>query len=120
GIPLSLVAFGPAVLPATTLSIIITVCITFAAAIILIETGMQTEKKPLRLVGKVSASLIRNPLLVAPALGAVLAFSGWSIPGPIETFLKMLGGAASPCALVTLGLFLALPRKLERDSLNAI
>ena len=120
GIPLSMVAFGSGVLAATTISIIITVCVTFAVAIILIEIGLQTEKKPLHLIWKVLSSLIRNPLLFAPALGAVVSFLGLAIPAPAETFLKMLGGAASPCALVALGLFLAQPRKIERESVNAI
>lgn len=120
GIPLSMIAFGSGVLAATTISIIITVCVTFAFAIILIEIGMQTEKKTLHLIKKVARSLIRNPLLVAPAMGTLVSFSGMNIPGPAETFLKMLGGAASPCALVALGLFLAQPRKIERDSINAI
>lgn len=120
GIPLSMIAFGSGVLAATTIAIIITVCITFAFAIILIEIGLQTEKKPLHLIWKVLRSLIRNPLLVAPALGAATSFLGLSIPAPAETFLKMLGGAASPCALVTLGLFLAQPRRIERDSVKAI
>nr|WP_176023007.1 AEC family transporter [Brucella pseudintermedia] len=120
GIPLSMIAFGSGVLAATTISIIITVCVTFAFAIVLIEIGLQTEKKPLRLIWKVMRSLIRNPLLVAPALGAAASFLGLTIPAPAETFLKMLGGAASPCALVALGLFLAQPRKIERESVNAV
>ncbi|AEK54754.1 MULTISPECIES: AEC family transporter [Brucella] len=74
GIPLSMIAFGSGVLAATTIAIIITVCITFAFAIILIEIGLQTEKKPLHLIWKVLRSLIRNPLLVAPALGAATSF----------------------------------------------
>lgn len=120
GIPLSMIAFGSGVLAATTISIIITVCVTFAFAIVLIEIGMQTEKKPLRLIWKVARSLMRNPLLVAPFLGTLMPVTGLTIPAPAETFLKMLGGAASPCALVALGLFLAQPRKIERDSINAI
>ncbi|MFS2327090.1 AEC family transporter [Brucella sp. H1_1004] len=120
GIPLSMIAFGSGVLAATTISIIITVCVTFAFAIVLIEIGLQTEKKPLHLIWKVARSLMRNPLLVAPFLGALIPVTSITIPAPAETFLKMLGGAASPCALVALGLFLAQPRKIERDSVNAI
>jgi predicted permease len=120
GIPLSMIAFGSGVLAATTITIIITVCVTFAFAIVLIEIGLQTEKKPLHLVWKVTRSLIRNPLLVAPFLGMLVPVTGFTIPAPAETFLKMLGGAASPCALVALGLFLAQPRKIERESVNAI
>lgn len=120
GIPLSMIAFGSGILAATTISIIITVCVTFAFAIILIEIGQQTEKKPLRLLLKVGASLMRNPLLVAPALGAIVSALAVSIPAPAETFLKMLGGAASPCALVALGLFLAQSKPMERSSMTMI
>ncbi len=40
-------------------------------------------------------------------LGAIVPIAGLAVPEPVETFLKMLGGTASPCALVALGLFLA-------------
>jgi predicted permease len=33
--------------------------------------------------------------------------SGVALPAPFHSFLKLLGGAASPCALIALGLFLA-------------
>ncbi|CAB3773012.1 hypothetical protein LMG29542_07076 [Paraburkholderia humisilvae] len=35
------------------------------------------------------------------------------MPHSVETFLKLLGGAASPCALVSLGLFLAAKRPAD-------
>lgn len=34
-------------------------------------------------------------------------FTGFAVPDPVETFLKMPGGAAFPCALVAPGLFRA-------------
>lgn len=120
GIPLSLIAFGPDVLPATTIAMIITVCVSFGFAIVLIEIARQTENHPLRLASKVIVSLIRNPLLLAPALGALASSVGLTIPAAAETFLKMLGGAASPCALVALGLFLAKPRTVELGTTRAI
>jgi malonate transporter len=57
-----------------------------------------------------------NPLLVGPALGALIPLTGLSIPAPLETFLKLLGGAASPCALVALGLFLAAKRDASEQN----
>lgn len=113
GFPLSLVIFGRGSLTLTTIAAIITVCILFAAAIILIEIGLQTETHPAHLARKVGTSLARNPLLVSPALGAVWAATGWHLPGSAEVFLKLLGGAASPCALVALGLFLGERRQTE-------
>jgi predicted permease len=121
GFPLALAAFGPEAMAPTLIATILTVCVLFGIAIILIETGLQTEKRPQQLVIKVGGSLIRNPLLVAPVLGALIPLTGISVPVPVESFLKLLGGAASPCALVALGLFLATKRDAaERDARTVI
>lgn len=114
GFPITLAVLGQQALAPTTIASIITVCVVFALAIVLIEIGLQSEARALRLARKVGLSLVRNPLLVAPALGALVPMSGLAVPASAETFLKMLGGAASPCALVALGLFLA--AKTERDA----
>ncbi|WP_175227146.1 AEC family transporter, partial [Paraburkholderia humisilvae] len=55
----------------------------------------------------------RNPLIVSPIAGALVASAHWTLPHSVETFLKLLGGAASPCALVSLGLFLAEKRQVD-------
>jgi len=118
GFPLALVAFGPEALAPTTVAAILTVCGVFAVAIVLIETGLRREAHGSGQAGSnipvwraVGRSLIRNPLLVAPALGALVPSAGLTLPAAAETFLKLLGGAASPCALVALGLFLAQKRR---------
>ncbi|MDR3096097.1 MAG: AEC family transporter [Paraburkholderia sp.] len=107
GFPLCMIAFGPSSLTPTTIATILVVCVLFAIAIVLIETGLQSERRPHHLLVKVMRSLMRNPLLVAPALGAIVSGAHLTPPASVETFLKLLGGAASPCALVSLGLFLA-------------
>jgi len=49
-------------------------------------------------------------------LGALVPLAGLSLPIPVESTVKLLGGAASPCALVALGLFLATKRQtVEQD-----
>ena len=111
GFPLVLVALGREALAPTLIATIITACVLFAVAIVLIETGLQTERRRKQLVAKVGGSLLRNPLLVAPVLGVIIPLSGLSVPTSAESFLKLLGGAASPCALVALGLFLATKRE---------
>lgn len=117
GFPLALVAFGPEALAPTTVAAILTVCGVFAVAIVLIETGLRREAAASGRSGprmpvwrSVGRSLMRNPLLVAPALGALVPSAGLTVPESAETFLKLLGGAAAPCALVALGLFLAQTR----------
>jgi len=111
GFPLAMVAFGAAAMPLALTAAMITICFTFALAIIFIEIDLQSEQRPAHLVMKVGGTLMRNPLLVAPVLGACFPLTGVSPPASADTFLKLLGGAASPCALVALGLFLAEPRQ---------
>jgi predicted permease len=120
GFPLALVALGREAMAPTLVATIITACVLFAVAIVLIETSLQTETRKWRLAMKVGGSLLRNPLLIAPALGALFPLSGLSPPGAVENFVKLLGGAASPCALIALGLFLAAKREsAARDTGSA-
>ncbi|GAB2893157.1 AEC family transporter [Paraburkholderia jirisanensis] len=107
GFPLGMLAYGKASLTPTTIATIIVACVLFAVAIVLIEIGLQSERAPHKLGLKVLKALAKNPLIVSPILGALVASAHTALPQSVETFLKLLGGAASPCALVSLGLFLA-------------
>lgn len=120
GFPLCLIVFGKDSLVPTTIATFIVVCVLFATAIMVIEASLQGEKSLGRLAGKVGLSLLRNPLILAPVAGMVVAAAHITLPGFLETFIKLLGEAASPCALVSLGLFLAEKRPAgdtSRDSL---
>lgn len=118
GFPVTLGALGAMALTPTLIASILTVCVIFAGGLVLIEIGMQTERRPARMVLKVATSLVRNPLLVAPVLGGVFLALGIKPPAPMETFLKLLGASASPCALVAMGLFLAQEREGDRPALG--
>jgi hypothetical protein len=111
GFPLALLVLGQEAMAPTTIACIITVCVVFAVGIVLIEIGLQPEGRPHLVALKVGRSLVCNPLLFAPALGALIPLTGVTIPETIENFIKLLGGTAAPCALVTLGLFLAEKRE---------
>ncbi len=115
GFPLAAAVFGAPSLTPTLIAAILTVCVLFGVALILVEAGLQGEGHPATIVGKVLLSLAKNPLLVAPVAGAVVPLLGLALPAPVESFLKLLGGAASPCALVALGLFLAEKREGGAD-----
>ncbi|ECA0044432.1 TPA: AEC family transporter [Klebsiella pneumoniae] len=107
GFPLILVFLGHEALAPTLIATILTVSILFGIGIIIIETGLQGEVKRRIIIGRVAKSLIKNPLLMSPAIAICIPVSGLTIPGSVNVFLKLLGGAASPCALIALGLFLA-------------
>lgn len=119
GFPLVLVALGPEASAPTLVGLILTVCVLFAIAIVLIELSLQAEAHPARLALKVGRSLAANPLLVAPCLGTLVPLLGLGLPAPAETFLTLLGAAASPCALVALGLFLARERGPARPDIGS-
>lgn len=107
GFPLLLAVIGESAMAATLVATIVTACILFAIAIILIESGLQTETRRRDIARKICLSLVKNPLLIAPVLGGVVMATGVGLPDALNTYLKLLGGAASPCALIALGLFLA-------------
>lgn len=111
GFPLVLVVLGREALAPTLVATIITVCVMFAVAVVLIEIGLQRQAPRRQLALKVGRSLVRNPLLIAPVLGALVPLSGFSVPDPAENFLKLLGGATAPSALIALGLFIARKRE---------
>lgn len=107
GIPLCLMVFGPESLPAVILAMLLTACLLFAFSIMLIEVDLLKMPSLWRTAGKVGHSLLRNPLVAAPLLGLLIAVLGLPLPYAVEQFTTLLGAAASPCALVTIGLFLA-------------
>ncbi|MFZ5616528.1 MAG: AEC family transporter [Pseudomonadota bacterium] len=53
---------------------------------------------------------LKNPLVAAALAGFVFASLGLTLPGPVRTFLEILGRAAGPVALFSLGLFFATRR----------
>ncbi len=110
GIPLCLLVFGERGIPPAVIATLFTACLLFAFSIVLIELDLRRAGGLRRTAREVLASLARNPLLVAPALGLAVGMAGLSLPGPVERFATLLGGAASPCALVCIGLFLAQER----------
>lgn len=119
GFPLCFMALGQEGLTAAMVATIITVCILFAIAIVMIEFSLQREgadRRLLPILRKVGASLSRNPLLLAPLLGALWNTSGAPLPEVLTSMLKLLGAAASPCALVSLGAFLAARQSKRAES----
>lgn len=107
GIPLCMLVLGDdGLLPAVVATLIVA-CALFAIGIVLVEIGLQQERHPLRALAKVGRALAGNPLVIAPVLGACWAVGGEPLPPALASILSILGAAATPCALVSLGAFLA-------------
>ncbi|RVT89451.1 AEC family transporter [Sphingomonas crocodyli] len=110
GIPLCLSLLGATGVLAASIASILTVCLLFAFSILLIEAALQPEASLPTLVGRALLAAARNPLVYAPAAGALFSIGGVELPVPVARFAELLGAAASPCALVALGLFVGEPR----------
>lgn len=107
GIPLFLTAFGQAgTYPAVVVSFLYG--LVFAGVTIaILEIGEQGETHPLVVLKDVAAAVAFNPMILAPAAGALYGLTGFPLPSPIATFASLLGAAAGPGALFAIGLFLA-------------
>ena len=116
GIPLCLLVFGPDGLPAAVVATLFTACVLFLFAVVLIEADLRGGAGLGRAAGRIALSLSRNPLLLAPLAGLGLGLTGVPLPIPVDRFAGLLGGAASPCALVCIGLFLAQESVAARDA----
>jgi len=115
GIPLCLGVFGPAGLPPVVLATLLTVCALFALAIALVELDQQSGRGIGQTLWRVLVAMLRNPLVAAPIAGMLVNLSGLGLASPVLHFTTLLGAAASPCALVTIGLFLAETRSDAAD-----
>ena len=112
GIPLCLLALGQDGLAPAIISTFI-VFVMFALATVLIEIGMLSHKKHHEILLSVLKSLCTNPLLIAPVLGLLWASSNFTLYDPIAQVISFLAAAATPCALVSIGLFLLQKSKTE-------
>jgi len=107
GIPLSLIVFGKAGLSPAIITTLFTVSFLFALTILWIELNRLDHGQVGAALRKVCTALIKNPLLIAPILGILWSVSGPEMPRAIDRYINLLGEAATPCALVAIGLFLA-------------
>ena len=116
GIPMCLLVFGPESAPASIIATLFTACILFLFAVVVVEIDLQKGNNIWATIAKVSKALFTSPLLIAPFAGLCIGLSGVKMPSPFESFATLLGGAASPVALVCIGLFLAQERVVSHDA----
>jgi len=107
GVPLCLAAFGEAGLPPAMLTVIVTAVVAMVFGVMLIELEVAAGRGPILTFFNAAWNVARNPLPVSIAAG--IAWSGLALPlpTPVEKWIDLLGGAAAPCALFAIGLFLS-------------
>ncbi|WP_347302903.1 AEC family transporter [Croceibacterium sp. TMG7-5b_MA50] len=123
GFPLAAAALGPGSRTGVLIACILTMTILFAISLALVELGLHGRGAGGgigAIAQRVGTRLVRSPLVVAPAIGALVLASGLGLPAPLHAFASLLGAAASPCALVALGLFLGEQRREGEQALPTV
>lgn len=106
GLPMLALLFGPEAIGPVMLVLATDLIVFSSLIVILITVGRDGRMSPaiLRTIG---LGLIKNPMIVAMALGLLWAGLQIPIPDPMNDFLSILGGAATPGALFAIGASLA-------------
>jgi predicted permease len=107
GVPLCVAAFGPEAAVPAILATTLLAIFDLSAGILLIETERNGNGKTLVIVGNITRALAKNPLMIGSAAGIAVSAAGLQLPLAVTRFCDIVGGAAIPCSLITLGLFFA-------------
>jgi Predicted permeases len=81
--------------------------IVFSSLIVILITGSRDGRMSLGILRTVGLGLLKNPMIVSITLGFLWSASNLPIPDPMNEFLSILGGAATPGALFAIGASLA-------------
>ncbi|MEL7132577.1 MAG: AEC family transporter [Pseudomonadota bacterium] len=106
GLPMLALLFGPKAIGPVILVLAIDLIVFSSLIVILITIGRDGRMSP-AIFRTIGTGLIRNPMIVAMALGLLWSAFQIPIPAPMNDFLSILGGAATPGALFAIGASLA-------------
>ena len=81
--------------------------IVFSSLVVILITGSRDGRMSLGILRTVGLGLLANPMVVSISAGLVLSSLALPIPVPVNEFLEILGGAATPGALFAIGASLA-------------
>ncbi|MAC45360.1 AEC family transporter [Oceanospirillum beijerinckii] len=91
GIPLIVLAFGEAALPAAVMVFIVEMLLHFSIGLYILDHKTKFS------------ALLKMPVVQATILGFIFSFMGWTLPEPIAIPMEMLGQISIPLMLFTLG-----------------
>ena len=81
--------------------------IVFGSLIVILITGSRDGRMSPKILVTVALGLVRNPMIVSIVLGLTVSAYALPVPAPVNEFLLILGGAATPGALFAIGASLA-------------
>ena len=106
GIPMLTLILGEAAVGPIMMMLAVDLII-FSSLVVILITGSQDGQMSIRILETVGLGLVKNPMIVAMTLGLLCSGFDLTIPAPLNEFLAILGGAATPGALFAIGASLA-------------
>lgn len=100
GIPVAVFVLGDA---AYSAPIVLMQLLVFAPIVLTILDVQQNGSSS---IGRILLSPIRNPIIIASALGVLVAVLGWEIPSEVMEPFRIIGAAAVPTMLIAFGISL--------------
>ena len=91
GIPLIVLAFGEAALPAAVMVFIVEMLLHFSIGLYILDHKTKLT------------AMLKMPVVQATILGFIFSFMGWSLPEAVAIPMEMLGQISIPLMLFTLG-----------------
>jgi malonate transporter len=108
GLPIIFLVFGESGFVPGIIGAVITGAVFMPLAIILIEADKSGGGgKVAPCIKAMLASVLKNPVLIATALGLLVSSQSIQLADPVVTFFELLSGAYIPCALFAAGLFIS-------------
>ncbi len=117
GLPMFVMLFGEASIGPMML-VLATDLIVFSSLIVILINGARDGRMSLRILRTITLGLLRNPMIVSILCGLAWSALALPIPEPMNDFLDILGGAATPGALFAIGASLA-SKSAERVEVTA-
>jgi len=106
GLPMLAMLFGEAAIGPVML-VLTTDLVVFSSLIVMLINGGRDGRLKLSTLRLMGMGLVRNPMIVSIVLGMLWSALALPVPGPMNDFLTILGGAATPWALFAIGASLA-------------
>lgn len=106
GLPMFVMLFGEASIGPMML-ILATDLIVFSSLIVILINGSRDGRLSFSILRTIGVGLLKNPMIVSIVLGLAWSMLELPIPDPMNDFLSILGGAATPGALFAIGASLA-------------
>lgn len=106
GLPMLAMLFGEAAIGPVML-VLATDLVVFSSLIVVLMNSGARGAPLMATLGQVGQGLLRNPMIVSISAGLIWSALSLPVPDPLNDFLTILGGAATPGALFAIGASLA-------------